>query len=67
MTTVEFETTISAGERPQSFALYHVASGTGLLHNPDKIYKLAIVPNKGIINAKYSLNFPIKTRKVSQG
>jgi hypothetical protein len=32
-----------------------------LLHNyPDKIRKLAIIPNKGIINRKYSVKFAVE-------
>ena len=35
-----------------------------ILHNkPDKIYKLAIIYNKGIIKTNYSLTFPIKFPK----
>ena len=30
MPRVGFEPTISAGERPKTYALYHVATGTGL-------------------------------------
>jgi hypothetical protein len=32
MPPVRFEPTIAAGERPQTYALYSAATGTGIIH-----------------------------------
>jgi hypothetical protein len=39
MPPVWFEPTISAGERPQTYALDRVAIGTGLEHSGNYIYR----------------------------
>ena len=43
MPPVGFEPTISAGERPQTYALDRAASGTGIKYN--YLYKITIMVN----------------------
>jgi len=39
MPPVGFEPTISAGERPQTYALDHAATGTGIIRNMDSTFR----------------------------
>jgi len=44
MPPVEFEPTVSAGERPQNYALNRAATGTRIQEYTNKIYETIISP-----------------------
>ena len=61
MTRVGFEPTISAGERPKTYALDHAATGTGLTHILVTLNNLLIICVSNRLTNEYFviLEFPV--------
>jgi hypothetical protein len=60
MPPVEFETTISAGERPKTYDLHHAATGTG----QQQAYRLI---NKTVILQAFDQHDQFTSRGANQG